>query len=80
MGGVILETESERLIREGYKQGIEQCERNGYELGEVQAQRKFILNLLNDGQNTDAIARLCDCSVGLVMEVRDSMVKTAKNI
>ena len=79
MGGVILETESERLRRESYEQGVEQGEKNGYELGEksgeVQAQRKTIISMLNKGQEPIIISELCDYPISFVMEVRNSMEK-----
>ena len=75
MGGVILETESERLRREGYEQG----EKNGYELGEINGkeheQRDRIFCMLKKGRNPEVIADFCDYPISLVMEVRDSMLK-----
>ena len=71
MGGVILETESERLRREGYEQG----EKNGIKQGEKREQRDRIFCMLKKGKDPDVIADFCDYPISLVMEVRDSMEK-----
>lgn len=74
MGGTIIETESEKWMRQGMQQGMQQGMRQG--------QAKMIFELgQDDGQDDDTILRKLQEKIGLSLEeARDCLTKYGRQL
>ena len=74
MGGTIIETESEKWVRQGMQQGIRQ--------GMQQGQAKMIVELgQDDGQDDDTILRKLREKIGLSLEeAKDCLGKYGRQL
>ena len=74
MGGTIIETESEKWVRQGMQQGIRQ--------GMQQGQAKMIVELgQDDGQDDEAILRKLREKIGLSLEeAKDCLAKYGRQL
>ena len=74
MGGTIIETESEKWVRQGMQQGIRQ--------GMQQGQAKMIVELgQDDGQDDDTILRKLREKIGLSLEeAKDCLAKYGRQL
>ena len=74
MGGTIIETESEKWVRQGMQQGMRQ--------GMQQGQAKMIVELgQDDGQDDEAILRKLREKIGLSLEeAKDCLAKYGRQL
>ena len=73
MGGRVIETESERLMRQGMEQGIQQGMEQGMEQGMRQGQAKMIVEIgQEEGLDGTAILRKLQAKIGLSFEEAQS--------
>ena len=74
MGGTIIETESEKWVRQGMQQGMRQ--------GMQQGQAKMIIELgQDDGQDDEAILRKLREKIGLSLEeAKDCLAKYGRHL
>ena len=74
MGGTIIETESEKWVRQGMQQGMRQ--------GMQQGQAKMIIELgQDDGQDDDTILRKLREKIGLSLEeAKDCLAKYGRQL
>ncbi len=74
MGGTIIETESEKWVRQGMQQGMRQ--------GMQQGQAKMIIELgQDDGQDDEAILRKLREKIGLSLEeAKDCLAKYGRQL
>ena len=82
MGGTIIETESEKWVRQGMQQGIRQGMQQGIRQGMQQGQAKMIVELgQDDGQDDDTILRKLREKIGLSLEeAKDCLAKYGRQL